>query len=239
MNDTLSEKPHQPHGAAFSFFFGGRLGGECGRLAGRSGRLTCTEGTSAPIMSYLYIKLKYSKTMRQLLLIVTLFASLSATAARPTVEEMLAENNFQIVDDHYQERPIWIKTYHCDSATIVSTLMNNPQIVIEREFEGRWICRMNDVQLVRFDEMNILPAYMRWAGTFYFTVAISADSYEVELREAVWSGVQEPFDDVKTVAYTLYYSMYNRRGEIDGGFVRNYAEKLNERLTWLFAPRVR
>ena len=172
--------------------------------------------------------------MRQLLLFVALFASLSATAARPTTEEILAENNFQIVSDLYQERPIWVKTYHCDSATIVRTLMMNPQIIIEREFEGRLICRMCDVQLVRFDEMNILPSYMRWAATLYFTVEVFDNEYRVELCEAVWNGVKEPFDDA-----TLYYSMYNRRGDIDSGFVRNYAEKLNERLTWLFAPRVR
>ncbi len=177
--------------------------------------------------------------MNRLLLFVALFVSLSATAARPTAEEVLAENNFRIVEDLYQERPIWIKTYHCDSATIVRTLMNNPQVVIEREFEGRLICRMCDVQLVRFDETNILPFYMRRAATLYFTVEISAESYEVELREAVWNGVQEHLDDVKMVSYTLYHSMYNRRGDIDSGFVRNYAEKLNERLTWLFAPRVR
>ncbi|MBQ2414516.1 MAG: hypothetical protein II315_06310 [Rikenellaceae bacterium] len=177
--------------------------------------------------------------MRQLLLFVALFASLSATAARPTTEEMLAENNFQIVSDLYQERPIWVKTYHCDSATIVRTLMMNPQIIIEREFEERLICRMCDVQLVRFDEMNILPSYMRWAATLYFTVEVFDNEYRVELCEAVWNGVKEPFDDAMTATYTLYYSMYNRRGDIDSGFVRNYAEKLNERLTWLFAPRVR
>lgn len=177
--------------------------------------------------------------MKRLLLFVALMVSVAATAAKPTVEELLTENNFRIVEDLYQERPIWVKSYHCDSATIVRTLMNNPQVVIEREFEGRLICRMCDVQLVRFDETNILPSYMRWAATLYFTVEISAESYEVELREAVWNGVQEHLDDVKTVSYTLYHSMYNGRGDIDSGFVRNYAEKLNERLTWLFAPRVR
>ena len=67
--------------------------------------------------------------MNRLLLFVALFASLSATAARPTTEEILAENNFQIVSDLYQERPIWVKTYHCDSATAIRTLMMNPQII--------------------------------------------------------------------------------------------------------------
>ena len=177
--------------------------------------------------------------MRQLLLFVALFASLSATAARPTTEEILAENNFQIVSDLYQERPIWVKTYHCDSATAIRTLMMNPQIIIEREFEGRLICRMCDVQLVRFDEMNILPSYMRWAATLYFTVEVFDNEYRVELCEAVWNGVKEQLDDPTAVSHTLYYSMYNRRGDIDSGFVRNYAEKLNERFTWLFAPRVR
>lgn len=178
--------------------------------------------------------------MNRFLLFVALFVSLSATAARPTAEEMLAENNFYIMDDLYQERPIWTKTYHCDSATIVRTLMMNPQIIIEREFEGRLICRMCDVQLVRqSDDLNSLPSYMRWAGTLYFTVEIAADSYEVVLREAVWKGVKEHLDDATTATYTLYYSMYNRRGDIDSGFVRNYAEKLNERLTWLFAARVK
>lgn len=177
--------------------------------------------------------------MNRFLLFMALFVSLSATAARPTAEEMLAANNFYIVDDLYQERPIWAKTYHCDSETITRTLMMNPQIIIEREFEGRLICRMCDVQLVRFDEMNILPSYMRWAATLYFTVEVFDNEYRVELCEAVWNGVKEPLDDATAATYTLYYSMYNRRGDIDSGFVRNYAEKLNERLTWLFAPRVR
>ena len=91
--------------------------------------------------------------MNRFLLFMALFVSLSATAARPTAEEMLAANNFYIVDDLYQERPIWAKTYHCDSATIVRTLMMNPQIIIEREFEGRLICRMCDVQVVREDDV--------------------------------------------------------------------------------------
>lgn len=178
--------------------------------------------------------------MNRLLLFVALFASLSATATRPTAEEMLAENNFLIVDDLYQERPIWVKTYHCDSATIIRTLMSNPQVVIEREFEGRLICRMNDVQLVRQSEdLRSLPSYMRWAATLYFTVEIAADSYEVVLREAVWNGVKESLDDATTATYTLYDMIFNNRGNIDRVFARSRVEKLDERFTWLFAARVR
>lgn len=178
--------------------------------------------------------------MNRFLLFVALFVSLSATAARPTAEEMLAVNNFYIEDDLYQQRPIWTKTYHCDSATIVRTLMTNPQVAIEREFEGRLICRMDDVQLVRqSDDLNSLPSYMRWAGTLYFTVEIAADSYKVVLREAVWKGVKEPLDDATTATYTLYDMIFNNRGNIDRVFLRSRVESLNERLTWLFAARVK
>lgn len=176
--------------------------------------------------------------MRQLLLFVALFASLSATAARPTTEEILAENNFQIVSDLYQERPIWVKTYHCDSATAIRTLMMNPQIIIEREFEGRLICRMCDVQLLRSsDRLSNLPSSMRWAATLYFTVEIAADSYEVVLSEAVWNGVIELLDDPTAVTYTLYDLFFTARGNLDNKFIRHRAEALNERLTMIFAPR--
>lgn len=178
--------------------------------------------------------------MNRFLLFMALFVSLSATAARPTAEEMLAANNFYIVDDLYQERPIWVKTYHCDSETITRTLMNNPQVVIEREFEGRLICRMNDVQLVRqSDDLNSLPTYMRWSATLYFTVEIATDSYEVVLREAVWNGVKESLDDATAATYTLYDMIFNNRGNIDRVFARSRVESLNDRLTWLFAARVR
>lgn len=177
--------------------------------------------------------------MRRLLLLAALFASLSAMAASPTAEERLAENNFQIVSDLYQERPIWIKSYHCDSTTAVRMLMNNPQIVIEREFEGRLICRMNDVQLLRSsDRLSNLPSSMRWAATLYFTVEIAADSYEVVLREAVWNGVIEHLDDPMAVTYTLYDLFFTARGNLDDKFIRHRAEALNERFTRIFAPQL-
>ena len=172
--------------------------------------------------------------MNRLLLFVALLASLSATAARPNVEEILAENNFQIVSDLYQERPIWVKTYHCDSATAIRTLMMNPQIIIEREFEGRLICRMCDVRLLRIsDPIPPLPIFMTWAATFYFTVEVFDDEYRVELCEAVWNGVRELSDDVDTESYTLYGCFFTKRGNLDNTFIRNRAEALNDRLTRL------
>ena len=177
--------------------------------------------------------------MKRVLLWFALVMSLSAMAASPTAEERLAENNFQIVSDLYQERPIWIKSYHCDSTTAVRMLMNNPQVVIEREFEGRLICHMNDVQLLRSsDRLNNLPSFMRWAATLYFTVEIAADSYEVILHEAVWNGVIEHLDDPRAVTYTLYDLFFTARGNIDNKFVRSRAGALNERLTMIFAPRL-
>ncbi len=177
--------------------------------------------------------------MNRLLLFVALLASLSATAARPNVEEILAENNFQIVSDLYQERPIWVKTYHCDSVTAIRTLMNNPQVIIEREFEGRLICRMCDVRLLRIsDPIPPLPIFMTWAATFYFTVEVFDDEYRVELCEAVWNGVRELSDDVDTESYTLYGCFFTKRGNLDSAFIRNRAEALNDRLTRLFAPRL-
>ena len=177
--------------------------------------------------------------MKRVLLWFTLVMSLSAMAASPTAEERLAENNFRIVNDQYQERPIWFKTYQCDSVTAVRMLMNNPQIVIEREFEGRLICHMNDVQLLRSsDRLSNLPSSMRWAATLYFTVEIAADSYEVVLREAVWNGVRELLDDPTAVTYTLYDLFFTARGNLDNKFLRHRAEALNERFTRIFAPRL-
>lgn len=177
--------------------------------------------------------------MRQLLLSLFLLTNLSAMAVRPSTEERLAENNFFIVSDMYEERPVWIKSYHCDRETITRTLMNNPQIVIEREFDNRLICRMNDVQLVRIsDSSKHLPTYMSWTATLYFTVEIWDDEYQVELREAVWNGVRELLDDVDYQSYTLYDCFFNNRGNIDSLFLRNRAEALNDRLTAIFAPRL-
>ena len=201
--------------------------------------LTPARGVLSAISPYLCYKQKNHKTMNRLLLFVALFASLSATAARPTTEEILAENNFQIVSDLYQERPIWVKTYHCDSATAIRTLMMNPQIIIEREFEGRLICRMCDVRLLRIsDPIPPLPIFMTWAATFYFTVEVFDDEYRVELCEAVWNGVRELSDDVDTESYTLYGCFFTKRGNLDSAFIRHRAEALNDWLTRLFAPRL-
>ena len=177
--------------------------------------------------------------MRNFLFLIALLANLSATAARPIAEQILAENNFQIVSDHYQERPMWVKTYHCDSATAIRTLMMNPQIIIEREFEGHLICRMCDVRLLRIsDTIRPLPIFMTWAATLYFTVEVFDDEYRVELCEVVWNGVRELNDDVDTESYTLYGCFFTRRGNLDSAFIRNRAEALNDRLTRLFAPRL-
>lgn len=177
--------------------------------------------------------------MRNFLLLIALLANMSAMAAQPIAEEMLAENNFHIVSDMYEERPVWIKSYHCDSATIIRTLMNNPQIVIEREFEGRLICRMSDVQVVReVDIWSSLPAYMRWTATLYFTVEISNDEYQVELREAVWNGVKEQLDDPTAVSHTLHSIFYNSNGKLDKNFAKYKTKDFNDRLTAIFAPRL-
>lgn len=177
--------------------------------------------------------------MSNFLLLIALLTHMSAMAAQPIAEEMLAENNFHIVSDMYDERPVWIKSYHCDSATIVRTLMNNPQVIIEREFEGRLICRMCDVQVVREDDVwSSLPSYMRWTATLYFTVEIASDSYEVELREAVWNGVKEQLDDPTAVSHTLHSIFYNNNGKLDKNFAKYKSEDFNDRLTAIFAPRL-